>query len=149
MNPVKKIKGLFMKRILKFVFTVVMMSVAGVVFAADEAAPAPAPAPAPEVKRVQKDIGTMIQNLETRIAAAKAKGVDQERITKMETTLSAMKDLQKLEADKKAMLDKDAKADTSAIDQQIKESKDKLKAMRPKGGKGGKGGAHKGEQKPQ
>lgn len=132
-----------MKRLLKFVFAVVLMSVAGVVFAADEAQTAPAP----EAKHVQKDIGTAIQNLETRIAAAKAKGVDQEKITQMEARLSAMKDQQKLEADKKAMLDKDPKADTSAIDQQIKEAKDKLKAMRPN--KGGKGGAHKGGPKPQ
>jgi len=126
-----------MKRFLKYVLVVSLMSIAGAAFAADEAQ---GTAPAPDKKmRKEPSVEQRIARMEERLAAEKAKATpDQEKITKMEANLETAKNLKKLEADKKAMLDKDAKADTTAIDQQIKEAKGKLM---PKGGR--KGGGHK------
>ena len=131
-----------MKRFLKYVLVVSLMSIAGAAFAADEAQAA-APAPSKKMKREPISLEQRIARMEEKLAAEKAKATpDQEKIIKIEANLEAVKNLQKLEADKKSMLDKDAKADTTAIDQQIKEAKGKLQAMMPKGGIR-KGGGHK------
>ncbi|MHB9139475.1 MAG: hypothetical protein ACYC4Q_08735 [Victivallaceae bacterium] len=133
-----------MKRLVKYVLIVSLISIAGAAFAADEAQAA---APAPEGKKVKREPMSMdqrIAKMEERLAAEKAKATpDQEKITKMEASLEAAKSVQKLEADRKAMLAKDPKADTTAIDQQLKEAQGKLQAMRPNKGGVRKGGGHK------
>lgn len=127
-----------MKCMLKLALTVLVMSLAGLVFAADDAQPAPE---AKKGGRGQMDPKAKLEMLTKRLEAEKAKeSPDKELVAKLEQRLAAMKDLAKLEGDKKALLEKDAKADTGAIDAQIKTARDKLKELMPKRGEGRKGG---------
>ena len=127
-----------MKCMLKLALAVLVMSVTGLVFAADDAQPAPA---AKKGNKEPMDPKSRLERLEKRLATEKAKETpNQEVISKLEQVVAALKDVVKLESDKKALLDKDAKADTSAIDDQIKTAKDKVKDLMPKRGEGRKGG---------
>lgn len=125
-----------MKRLSTLVLAVMLMSLAGFVFAADEVASTPAP----EAKKARGpfDAKAMLGRMEKRLEAEKAKETpNKEVIEKMEQRMAVIKELAKLDADKKALLEKDAKADTSAIDAQIKAIMDKM-PMRGEGRKGGK-----------
>ncbi len=125
-----------MKSLLKLALAVLVMSATGFVFAADEAQPAP------EVKKNKEpmDPKSRLERLEKRLEAEKAKETpNKDMIAKLEQIIPVLKDLIKLDADKKALLEKDAKADTTAIDAQIKAAQDKVKELAPKreGHKGG------------
>ncbi len=126
-----------MKSLLKLALAFLVMSVTGLVFAADEAQPAPE---AKKGNREPMDPKSRLERLEKRLETEKAKeNPNKEVVAKLEQIVPALKDLLKLESDKKAMLEKDAKADTSAIDAQIKTAQDKVKDLMPKRGdrKGG------------
>jgi hypothetical protein len=127
-----------MKRLLKLALAVLVMSGTGFVFAADESRPAP------EARKGGKepmDPKSRLERLEKRLEAEKAKETpNKELISKLEQVVAALKDVVKLESDKKALLEKDAKADTSAIDAQIKSAKNKIKELKPKRDEGRKSG---------
>jgi len=125
---------------LKLALAVLVVSVTGWVFAADEAQPAPAP----EVKKNKEpmDPKSRLERLEKRLEAEKAKETpNKDIIAKLEQIIPVLKDLLKLNDDKKALLEKDAKADTTAIDAQIKTALDKLNELTPKRGEGHRGGS--------
>lgn len=143
----KKERYGIMKNLLKLALAVLVMSVTGLAFAADEAQSAPE---AKKGNREPMDPKSRLERLEKRLEAEKAKeNPNKENISRLEQIIPALKDLVKLESDKKALLEKDAKADTGAIDAQIKAAQDKVKELMPKRGEGRKGGNKQGGNKPQ
>ena len=143
----KKERYGIMKNLLKLALAVLVMSVTGLAFAADEAQSAPE---AKKGKREPMDPKSRLERLEKKLEAEKAKeNPNKENISRLEQIIPALKDLVKLESDKKALLEKDAKADTGAIDAQIKAAQDKVKELMPKRGEGRKGGNKQGGNKPQ
>jgi len=128
-----------MKCMLKLALAVLVMSVTGLVFAADDAQPAPA---AKKGNKEPMDPKSRLERLEKRLATEKAKETpNKDIIAKLEQIIPVLKDLLKLNDDKKALLEKDAKADTTAIDAQIKTALDKLNELTPKRGEGHRGGS--------